>query len=388
MTIHVVSGSDEFQRLEAQWTRLHERARGTIFQSFVWNRTWWSIYGSGHELRIILALHGDDVVGILPLFREQTGFGPLRLTRLRFLGTRYIYGEYAPLILPSLLQEVTEAFGTYCTNEVTSRRVDVLELYRLPMDRPSTEMLFTALCRPGVRTRYKPNVIPRAVMSMPPSWDAYLDRLAPIERTMLRRRQKSLKKAGVELEVVDDYDECEDAFDAFVSLHRASWHPRGFEGYFEGLEGFERFHRKVTCNAMRQRAARLYFLRHDGRRFAAVQAFAVHDQCCFYLSGLDREHPLVRYSPGKVLLAEVIRDAIREGRREFDFQGGDEEYKYRLGGDPTWFSRITVRRSGPGGIPAGIFLVIQLVRNFTLNAVIEERLMPLLRRVFVRPWRG
>jgi CelD/BcsL family acetyltransferase involved in cellulose biosynthesis len=386
MTIQVVSTSNEFQGLKEQWTHLHERARGTIFQSYLWNHTWWSIYGNPHEIRIILAIHEEEVVGILPLFREQVGPGPLRLTRLRFFGTRYIYGEYTPLILPSLLREVTEAFGTYCAEEVSSGRADVVELYRLPGDRPSTEMLFTALCRHGVCARFKRKVIPRAVMPTPPSWDAYLHRLAPIERTMLQRRQKSLAKAGVELEVVDDLNRWTDAFDELVSLHRASWHPRGFDGYFEGLQGFEEFNRRVTYAGMQQHVARLYFLKHEGRRFAAVQAFIVHDQCCFYLSGLDRTHPLVRYSPGKVLLAEVIRDAINERRREFDFQGGDEEYKYRLGGDPTWFSRITVRRNGLAGIPAGIFLVVQLIHNFTRNAVIDERLMPLLRRIFIRHW--
>ncbi len=388
MTIHVVSASDEFQRLESQWTHLYERARGTIFQSFAWNYTWWSIYGSGYELRIVLAFHGDELVGILPLFRDLAWLGPLRVNRLRFLGTRYIYGEYSPLILPPLLREVADIFGTYCTNEVVSHRVDIVELYRLPMDHPPTTMLCAALSRPGVHTRYKRKVIPRAVMQIPPSWEAYLEQLAPMERSMLIRRRRSLKKAGAELEVVEDDDQCADAFNEFVSLHRASWQPRGFEGYFDGLMGFEEFHRRVTCDGMRKHIARLYFLRHEGRRFAAVQSFMIHDVCTFYLSGLDREHPLVRYSPGKVLLAEVIHDAIREGRREFDFQGGDEKYKYRLGGDPTWFSRITVRRSGARGIPAGIFLIVQLVRNFTLNAVINERVMPLLRRVFVRRWRG
>jgi CelD/BcsL family acetyltransferase involved in cellulose biosynthesis len=39
-------------------------------------------------------------------------------------------------------------------------------------------------------------------------------------------------------------------------------------------------------------------------------------------------------SPGNVLTAYVIQDAIRLGRTRFDFLRGDEEYKFRFGAEP------------------------------------------------------
>ena len=36
-------------------------------------------------------------------------------------------------------------------------------------------------------------------------------------------------------------------------------------------------------------------------------------------------------SPGVVLLAHVVRDAIERGRRRFDFLRGEERYKFEFG---------------------------------------------------------
>ena len=48
-----------------------------------------------------------------------------------------------------------------------------------------------------------------------------------------------------------------------------------------------------------------------------------------YNSGFDPEH--ARLSPGIVLLAHVIRDAIERGVATFDFLRGEEPYKQAFG---------------------------------------------------------
>jgi CelD/BcsL family acetyltransferase involved in cellulose biosynthesis len=46
-----------------------------------------------------------------------------------------------------------------------------------------------------------------------------------------------------------------------------------------------------------------------------------------------------------VLVAELIRDAIAEDRRAFDFLTGDLGYKYRFGARPRRMARLRLRRS-------------------------------------------
>jgi CelD/BcsL family acetyltransferase involved in cellulose biosynthesis len=167
------------------------------------------------------------------------------------------------------------------------------------------------------------------------------------------------------------------AFDDYVRLHSASWRPRGDAGYFASAE-FETFLRSVTLEMMAGGNSKLYFLTKDGRRFAAVHAFFMHGTCCFYLSGLDRHHELLNLSPGKVLLAHVIGDAIGRGNRVFDFQGGDEGYKFQLGGRLTWFAEAMFWRGGPGSWKVPLFLGLKIVKNRVREKVVE-RLLPKIK---------
>ena len=56
------------------------------------------------------------------------------------------------------------------------------------------------------------------------------------------------------------------------------------------------------------------------------------DTVGLYNSGFHPDRAAL--SPGVVLLAHVIRDAIERGRRRFDFLRGEERYKYEFGPIP------------------------------------------------------
>ena len=40
----------------------------------------------------------------------------------------------------------------------------------------------------------------------------------------------------------------------------------------------------------------------------------------------------------------LIQEAIEEGKTEFDFMRGNEEYKYQLGGQDRWVLKATISR--------------------------------------------
>jgi CelD/BcsL family acetyltransferase involved in cellulose biosynthesis len=62
-----------------------------------------------------------------------------------------------------------------------------------------------------------------------------------------------------------------------------------------------------------------------------------------YNSGFHPDHAAL--SPGLVLLAALVRDAIARGKRRFDFLRGEERYKYEFG--PTAEDVYRVRVEGP-----------------------------------------
>ena len=72
----------------------------------------------------------------------------------------------------------------------------------------------------------------------------------------------------------------------------------------------------------------LYCFNHGGKGY-------------YYQGGFEPQ--LARYSPGTVLTAHAIRDAIDRGASEFDFLRGDEPYKHNLGGLPSEVVTVTLR---------------------------------------------
>src|ERR671918_221961 len=81
----------------------------------------------------------------------------------------------------------------------------------------------------------------------------------------------------------------------------------------------------------------------DGERLATAVGFRFRDRFFLYNSAYD--HRLSKLSPGMVLAAELIREAIEEGRSTFDFLKGDLGYKYRFGAKPRRVCRLLLDRA-------------------------------------------
>ncbi|HEY6345998.1 MAG TPA: GNAT family N-acetyltransferase [Bryobacteraceae bacterium] len=63
---------------------------------------------------------------------------------------------------------------------------------------------------------------------------------------------------------------------------------------------------------------------------------------CFYITGFDQRYRAL--SPGIVIVAHAIRDAICHGYRVFDFLRGDEPYKFSLGAELRQTENVTILR--------------------------------------------
>jgi CelD/BcsL family acetyltransferase involved in cellulose biosynthesis len=95
----------------------------------------------------------------------------------------------------------------------------------------------------------------------------------------------------------------------------------------------------------------LAFLNVDGKRAAGYLNFHYLDRIWVYNSGLDRSFS--DYSPGWVLLGELLKWANQNGIREFDFMRGDEDYKYRFGAVDRYVLRATLVREPQSSLAPG-----------------------------------
>ncbi len=89
------------------------------------------------------------------------------------------------------------------------------------------------------------------------------------------------------------------------------------------------FHRLVARGMLDADALRMYAMRVCNRIVAVFYGFAHHHTVCYYLSGYDPD--LEKSSPGTLIVAHAIEQAVRDGAKTFDFLRGAEEYKYAWG---------------------------------------------------------
>jgi len=166
-------------------------------------------------------------------------------------------------------------------------------------------------------------------LPLPGSFEEYIERLGKKERHELRRKLRRAAESDPSLSfrVTGTREELARDFSSFVALHRAS-HPdkRRFMD-----DRMERFFREVAEELFSAGRLRLAFLR--GRKGDIAAAFQIESDGALFLynSGFDPE-AAAGMSPGLVLIARCIEDAILRGFGEYDFLRGRERYKYDLGG--------------------------------------------------------
>ncbi|MBI5420019.1 MAG: GNAT family N-acetyltransferase [Deltaproteobacteria bacterium] len=167
-------------------------------------------------------------------------------------------------------------------------------------------------------------------ISLPRTFEDYLGGLGKKERHELRRKLRRAAEAepGLSFRVTGTPEELSRDFPSFVALHRMSTPAK--RRFMD--DRMERFFRKVAEGFFTAGQLRLAFLR--GTRGDVASAFQIEydGALLLYNSGYDPGFGGGGMSPGLVLLARCLEDAIRRGLREFDFLRGRERYKYDLGG--------------------------------------------------------
>jgi hypothetical protein len=379
--VKIISSTEDFEQLQQAWDKLHVEIEGTIFQTFIWNFSWWNIYKQGNFRLCILTVWVDShLAAIFPFFGEYISFLVLKYSRLRFLGTADTYGEYQPLVNLKFQKEVAGSALEFCKKILSNGEFDNILLFRFPPESAFMKFFLDELRESDLNVKFIPYCIPRIMMDLPDKWEKYLSQLSSNERDLLKRRHKSLLKYGVKLEISQDSQLTDKDVDDFVRLHRASWSVRGVSDYYSS-KYFEKFHRKMILDFKNANVSKIFYFTKDGERFAAVQIFSINGVCCFYLSGLNRLHSLVQYSPGKVLLSLVIKHAIETGQKVFDFQGGYEEYKYRLGGKKTSFAKAILCKQGIKTYKVNLIQFVISIKQKINDELMAQTIKPFFKKI-------
>jgi len=300
------------------WSALHARSPApSPFMTWAWHRSWAE------------AAERDEVESSR-VFVLRSGGGqtealfPFRVFRARFrrVPIRVLGWAIGDLGCPDHL-EVPALPGA---------DLDALvpELERLPWDAvrldnvgehsPNVERLCAACERRGWTVRRFP--LSRCpYIALPDSWAVYLSGLSANRRHALLRSERMLY--GAHRVTLTEYaaDRLEEGWRCLLGLHIKRW---GAEGHL-AMRALTRLHGKFASLLPPRGAVWLASLALDGKPAAAWYGFAVGDTVYFYNGGWDTTFR--RRSVGHVLTGMMIRRAIEQRYRVFDFMRGEEPYK-------------------------------------------------------------
>ena len=314
------------------WNQLVEQSiADTPFSRYEYLNEWWKTLGGGEWtgkdgvtpplLVLVSATENNQLIGIAPLFiAEHDGQQALML-----VGSIEI-SDYLDLIVreQDLPRFVSGLFDFLTSASVSSW--SAVDWYNIPDTSPTRAALqveFEKRGWPYHAEIYRPT--PRIALNG--SFDEYLSRLDKKQRHEIRRKMRRAAESelNVRFTIIDINADIETEINDFFHLMTQDPNKANF------LTPLMREQMAVTIRtAFEQGYLWLAFLEIGGVKVAASLNFDYKNKLWGYNSGVSREH--MELSPGWVLLAHTIQWCCENGRYEFDFMRGDEEYKYRFGG--------------------------------------------------------
>jgi CelD/BcsL family acetyltransferase involved in cellulose biosynthesis len=304
---------------------------GTFFHTPEYLKLYWEEFGEQPEHLLFAFAEEDDGGQAGACAFERIG------GTLRFLGGTEITDYMGPVGMPDRQGEIAkELWASLLTRDDWTDA----DLWGLPADGPWLGLLQEAAASQGLSTEQADDhdgVAP--FLSLPPTWDAYLEGLPSKLRHELKRKAKKLESEAGPFRIHRATEETlTPLLDRFVELHRMSEGPKGVFM----VPGMEIFFRRLGEAFCADGVFRLNFIEVGGELAAGTIGFSFDGTYSLYNSAFDREWQ--RLGPGMVLVAEDIRLAIEEGCVAFDMLKGDYPYKYRFGAQARPVKRLVVRR--------------------------------------------
>ena len=281
----------------------------TVFQTRDWARAWWSTYGRGRLLPIVVERRGDPVL-LAPLFADG---GMAFLVGSGGSDELDLIGDTA---CPGALEEALAAARDGSPDFVGIR------LYHVPDDSMTGARLASAARNLDLDIFDEGDLAVPAIAG--PDMPALLT--AAADRTSLRRHERALARLGrLEVEHLRDGRAIAPLLHAFFEQHVARWAATDSPSLFLDARNRAFYRALVATDAACLRFTRVLL---DGRAVAMHLGFHHEGTFLWYKPSFDIA--LARHSPGEVLLRHLFLFARDEGAERFDFGIGDEAFKGRF----------------------------------------------------------
>lgn len=313
--INVISQEKLLERQD-EWSELVKRSSSqTVFMQPAYQLAWMNAFTTSQQ-RLLRGFTNqqDELVGVLSLFGETE-------KNLRIVGAVDL-SDYLDLVVePTQAEKVYQQIVAFLSHEVADWQILKLE----SLSKNSVTLnIFAELAREQKWRVIQSQQTVCPVITLPKTWDAYIQKLDSKRRKDFRRQLRDLgSDNNITYRCLEKPVDVKTAMPMFIELHKKSepdkqtfWTPAR-----------EKFFIEMATALAEKNWVKLYFLDVDDEPAATVLLFDYHNQFLAYNAGFDA-YRFGYLSVGNALLLHCIKDAIDVGRTRFDFMRGDEPYKF------------------------------------------------------------
>jgi CelD/BcsL family acetyltransferase involved in cellulose biosynthesis len=309
----LLTSAAALEQVRPEWQRLwSEDPAATPFHAPQWLLPWWRHLGQGELLS--LALRDDQ--------GSLAGFAPLYIYTDRASGKRHLFpvgigtSDYLGLLARD---GWADAVAAKVLSQVLALQ-DAWDVFECPQLRGQDALLRAPVaCRREV-SEGEPNPVLALDTTHPPLPKAILANLRTC-RNRAARTGELLYQAATAADIPE-------FLAALTRLHASRWQQRGLPGVLAD-DAVRAAHAEAAPLLHAAGLLRMHALRLEGEIVAVLYALLHARRCYYYIGGFDPRH--AAFSPGALLLAHAIGQAMAEGATDFDFLRGAEPYKYRWG---------------------------------------------------------
>ena len=321
MDIYTENNFHNLTIYQKKWNKLCEQnLTNTIFQTYEWIKTWWSVHKGDNKLFVVLAMEGKDLVGIAPMMIMQEHKWAKKRRVLKFISSDA--SDYADFIIQNNRGDVLTALITYILNNID--KWDRIELLNIPEYSQSGKTLLDIF----EQRKFKQFIIRnKACPALNIKDDADFAKKAANKKS-LRRHHTYFRKQG-EFEVLHLFDQSQikKYLRSFFDQHIERWKRSNAPSLFEDKTNrlfYEELTRELSCKGW----LAFTVIKSKGIQIAYHFGFDYNNKFIWYKPSFDIS--LSKHSPGEVLLKELLEYAIKSKKDEFDFTVGKESYKSRF----------------------------------------------------------
>ena len=310
VTTRILDGFDDPSFTREQWADL-QKTGDTDSVNLTWNwlRSWWGTFGRG-KLLLILAERDGQPVALAPLFAESGMiFNLCPEDNLDFIGD-----ISDPLILDAILEKARSLISDFLG----------FRFYFIPDASRTGARLQEAASRLGL-VCHDEGDIPSPMIDIAGQPDVAL---AATRKKSLLRHERYFTREG-DLEVLhlkngmDILPHLDEYFQQHIARRATTDAPSLFLNPIQCA-----YYRKLTEEISPTGWLRFTRVNWNGKPIAFHYGLCYQGRYLFGVPSFDVE--LSRFSPGEVLLRQLLLASISEGAKTFDFGVGDEAYKYRF----------------------------------------------------------